>query len=225
MVRQALDPGLSRGHRRSCVRRQRPCAVPVPSFVTAETLCVQWVWGEGPRGSDVGKTHAVHSQIPPGGQVLNGAKASHLQEQLDPVDWEQKEAVSRGSDHGLSHTWVGSVSPSETLPRSPASPTGHVTPTTSLPRGMPRPEAAQPAEEEDAPSPSLGPAPATCLSSYQTFPEHLSWAGHATVTTQHSAHGRGAQGPDGGSRQGTGWGDAVCSGCSDTRRKFPYHKT
>ena len=61
----------------------------------------QWAVGaeeKGPgafiRASDVVKKHALYSQIPPGGQVLNGAQAGNLQEQLHPVDCEQEEPVS-----------------------------------------------------------------------------------------------------------------------------------
>lgn len=46
--------------------------------------------------SDVREKHALYSQIPSGGQVLNGAEAGYFQEQLHPVNCKQEDAVSSG---------------------------------------------------------------------------------------------------------------------------------
>ena len=137
-------------------RGQRPRPVPAPSSCHRRKVCCGCV-GRGPLlVAGVGKTHTLHSQIPPGGQVLNGAQASNLQEQLHPVDWEQKEAVSSGPDHTLSHTCLGSVPPSEALRRSPASATGHVTPTPPLPPGEARPRGWSTGATSDNPQNGAG---------------------------------------------------------------------
>lgn len=62
-----------------------------PPLATADHSACCGCVGSGPTALLVlamVKKHAVHSQIPPGGQVLHGAKASNLQEQLHTVDWE-----------------------------------------------------------------------------------------------------------------------------------------
>lgn len=43
-----------------------------------------------------GETHALYSQVPSRGQVLDGAQAGNFEEQLHRVDCAQKEAMSRG---------------------------------------------------------------------------------------------------------------------------------
>lgn len=76
-----------------------------------------------PSVSDVVRKHALHSQIPPGGQVFHGAKTSNLQEQLHPVDWEQEDAISSGPTAAPPTPGLARF-PAEALLGSAASPTG-----------------------------------------------------------------------------------------------------
>lgn len=95
--RQGPDPGEFLGWGQGCLRETQASARP-------QTFPLQFqIWpgigvcreGSGAtiRVSALRQRHAVHSQVPSGGQVLHRAQAGDLQEQLHPIDCGQKESI------------------------------------------------------------------------------------------------------------------------------------
>lgn len=143
----------------------------------------------------------MHLQVPSGGQVLNGAQASALQQQLHPVDCERGQAVSSSPHHGLPHSAGSAPSWGHFGGRQPpwqalCPPDSHTTPTATMqaPRvGLAQRlvngdnslrEAPSTRLQEEPAYPSVHPTGVSCTSS---VPGTVLGAGRATVskTVQH----------------------------------------